>query len=702
MKLHRRRKKALRLPRFRLYQQIIVYFILVVLIPLLGASFIIYNINQKALKKELNTFTEHTADSIYQDLQMEMNWQKSQFRTLGQVFFQWLGQPAGNTAVLSRLQTASDSLFTLNDRLTGVALYDAQGRLLYQRYRPQPLPQNNASANSTATVRQNSLPSQIDPSLFNITENKPASKAEPLRKSKEPVGPKPKFEVVFDREAKPEQPRYFLRGLLPVAGLIHPHIESDIAYFVAEVRFDFLQSLIQQKNRALFDGFFLINQSGQVIAGPSTALRNPQYVSAQDRAFFNHLSPGVSKELSTSAKTLPNLADIGDGPDEAVGELQKVFVKMADVGWGIIIESPYNVRQKYIKRARNQTLLLIMACVAVVIGFTMFYVLGIHRNFRQLIKGIKAMAEGRYSRRIRLISRWYTPYEIFFLTGEFNRMGRKIAEAWDESQTLTDELQSANVKLSKLDEMKSNLIDTVSHELRTPLTSIKGYSARLIRYDDTLDRESRIKSLKVIKRQADRLGRLVDDLLAIPELESETLRVFPDRVNLPDLLERSVHFIQQKDARQILVHLPDAFTRGDITLDIWADPDRLEQVVLNLLDNAVKYSQPTDYIDVSVTPLTDNMVSIAISNPCEPIGEEQLETLFDKFQRLDESMTRTTRGSGLGLFITKGLIEAMNGHISLHYQNGRFNVSFTLPAYEGDPEMPSPADETQAMALLGQ
>ena len=84
-----------------------------------------------------------------------------------------------------------------------------------------------------------------------------------------------------------------------------------------------------------------------------------------------------------------------------------------------------------------------------------------------------------------------------------------------------NQIQQANEQLAKLDELKSNLIDTVSHELRTPLTNIKGYTSRLIRNDASLDPEIKLKSLRVIKQQADRLGRMVEDLLVIPDLERQ-------------------------------------------------------------------------------------------------------------------------------------------------------------------------------------
>ncbi len=629
--------KNLKLPKLRLYQQIIIYFIAVVFIPLLGVSFIIYSINQKALKKELIRFTEHTSEAIYSDLMTQFSWQKEQVNLLGTIVLD-------EYADTKNIGEAARQVFSLEDSFEAIGLYNGEGEALGRSYR-----------NFSRVSPERRLPERLN--LEKITQEDREA-----------------FQLVFSSTGDPRETTYYLRAIVPVKR--RDTSFENISFLVMQKEFAYLQELIHSKNRDLYDGFFIIDNNGLVIAGPNQAVETRQHINPEDFAFFSKLKPGVTREFATPQKTL---GDDDDEPD-VDNPLQKVFVKIPDLNWGIIIESPYEVRQKYVKRARDQTLMLILACLVIVIVFTLFYILGIHRNFRQLIKGMKAMAEGRYSRRIRLITNWFTPYEIVYITGEFNRMGRKIGDAWQESQQLTDELKTVNQKLAKLDEMKSNLIDTVSHELRTPLTSIKGYSSRLIRYDQTLDRETRIKSLKTIKQQADRLGRLVDDLLAIPELESDNLRVFLDQVNLPDLIDRSVHFIQQKEDREIFVQLPE----NTEALNVLADQDRLEQILLNLLDNAVKYSRENTPIETVVrfSDEHEGHVEITVINESDPISQEDVESLFEKFKRLDESTTRTTRGTGLGLFITRGLVEAMGGRIGLAYAEDRFQVRFTVPLYK--------------------
>jgi signal transduction histidine kinase len=115
---------------------------------------------------------------------------------------------------------------------------------------------------------------------------------------------------------------------------------------------------------------------------------------------------------------------------------------------------------------------------------------------------------------------------------------------------------------------------------------------------------------------------------------------------------------------------------------VFADPDRLEQILINLIDNAMKYSVPDTPIDIKVELCkreTGSMARIAVTNQSETIQLESLDSLFEKFKRLDDSLVRTTRGSGLGLFITRGLVHAMSGHITLNYADRRFSVICEIP-----------------------
>lgn len=342
-----------------------------------------------------------------------------------------------------------------------------------------------------------------------------------------------------------------------------------------------------------------------------------------------------------------------------------VYVSKDEPKITIIVNTTEKVTQKAIT---NNSLKIILSCLFAT--FAIIFVVGLYTyylyiNIRQLFKGIIAISKGNYERQIRLLTTAFTPHEIIFLAFEFNRMATEIHKSYIQ-------LKKNNIELKQLNEFRSNLIDTVSHELRTPLTSIQGYTSRLMRQDITIDEETRQKSLRIIKEQSERLKRLIDDLLTIPDIEGMRLRTNIEQVWIPEILEESRILIKNKRNMEIVFNLGEDFPIVE------GDKDRLLQVFVNLLENAAKYASEGSKIVVDGV-VKDDCAKIFVKNDCEVIPTKKLKKLFEKFVRLDDNTTRTTRGTGLGLFIVKGLVEAMNGEIALHSdKNCGFCVEVTL------------------------
>ena len=268
-----------------------------------------------------------------------------------------------------------------------------------------------------------------------------------------------------------------------------------------------------------------------------------------------------------------------------------------------------------------------------------------------------------------------TPREIVFLAEEFNLMIGEIHAA-DKM------LKEKNKELKLLDSFRSNLVDTVSHELRTPLTSIRGYTSRLLRTDIEIDEETKHKSLLIIKQQSERLSRMIEDLLVIPDIEGAKLNINVEPVNLLKIVEASVYSVKNIDTRELETNIPENFPL------IQADKDRLEQVMINIISNANKYAYPDTPIKIDAE-YDENNAYIIVSNNADYIQKEVLDTLFDKFIRIDDKTTRTTRGTGLGLYIVKGLVKAMHGKVELiSLPENEFTAKVILPVYtENDNEI---------------
>ena len=332
----------------------------------------------------------------------------------------------------------------------------------------------------------------------------------------------------------------------------------------------------------------------------------------------------------------------------------------------IIVNTTEDMKKNILDYNRDKIILSILVTI-----LTVFFVVGLYTsylyiNIRQLFKAIIAISKGNYERRIRLLTNIFTPFEIVFLGTEFNRMINQIHKSYVQ-------IKKKNKELKQLDEFRSNMIDTVSHEFRTPLTSIQGYTSRLLRQDIEIDEDTRQKSLKIIKRQSERLKRMIEDLLVIPDIEGAKLNF--NMVNLPinSVIENSILLVRNDAGKEIINNV------SECTTEILADNDRIEQVFVNLIENAIKYAKEDSPITIS-SEIEENKLVVSVQNEYDIIPRDKLKTLFDKFTRLDDSTTRTTRGTGLGLYIVKGLVEAMHGEIRLYSnEEAGFCVKVYMP-----------------------
>lgn len=349
----------------------------------------------------------------------------------------------------------------------------------------------------------------------------------------------------------------------------------------------------------------------------------------------------------------------------------RVYLKIPDLNLVIIVNTTKALTDSTINKAKARILFAFLIAAAVSIFLTLLYSSYLYLNMRQLFKGIIAVSRGNYKRPIEPLTNIMTPREIILLTEEFNSM-------IDEINASYKKLKQKNKELKLLDSFRSNLVDTVSHELRTPLTSIRGYTSRLLRTDIEIDEETKHKSLLIIKQQSERLSRMIEDLLVIPDIEGAKLNINIEPVNLLNIIESSIYSVKNIETREIINEVSNTFPL------IWADKDRLEQIMINLLNNANKYAYPDTPIKITAKVDGEKAV-IKVINQSDYIEKNVLHTLFDKFIRLDDKTTRTTRGTGLGLFIVKGLVEAMNGTVHLKStQDNVFTAKVTFPVCKED------------------
>ena len=376
------------------------------------------------------------------------------------------------------------------------------------------------------------------------------------------------------------------------------------------------------------------------------------------------------EDFQKSIKQLPkNLANDIATRFEEIKNQPRVYLKMNDTGLIVIVNTTEELTKSTIYKARLKILAAFLVAAAVTIFLTLLYSYYLYQNIRQLFKGVIAVSRGNYKKPITPLINVLTPREIIFLAEEFNSMIEEINASYKQ-------LKQKNKELKQLDSFRSNLVDTVSHELRTPLTSIRGYTSRLLRTDIEIDEETKRKSLHIIKQQSERLSRMIEDLLVIPDIEGAKLNINSEKVNIHSIIEASIYSVKNIETREVQNNIPNDFP------NILADKDRLEQVIINLLGNANKYAYEDTPIVIDGKVEKDKAI-IKVSNQADFIDKQTLHSLFDKFIRIDDKTTRTTRGTGLGLYIVKGLVEAMNGNVHLKSTpENVFSVKVTLPIYK--------------------
>ena len=265
-----------------------------------------------------------------------------------------------------------------------------------------------------------------------------------------------------------------------------------------------------------------------------------------------------------------------------------------------------------------------------------------------------------------------------FTNGDLDFL-RRVADLLSlaiENGRLREELHSTQA-LNEANRLKAELISTLAHEMRTPLTSVKGYSTALLMEEVTFDRETQREFLQFIDEECDVLQTLIHDLLESSIIDAGLLRLEPQPVQLPRLAKSVTDDIARRTKiHRFLLDFPEHFPILD------ADPDRIVQVLRNLLDNAVKYSPEGGLIVVRGEVREDEVV-VSVADQGVGLTPEHLNQLFEKYFRAKSLLGRHVVGSGLGLPISRTIVESHGGRIWAESQVGEGTTLFFALPLEG-------------------
>lgn len=265
------------------------------------------------------------------------------------------------------------------------------------------------------------------------------------------------------------------------------------------------------------------------------------------------------------------------------------------------------------------------------------------------------------------------PFHLFFLLHPilfgilFGAMGtvrynknQKIEEFKKNLVNKNAELEHMNKKLQEVDRLKSNFLSMVSHELRTPLTTIQGYTTFLRTEKAGALNQTQRECLKISEDTADLLNRLIEELLDLSKIERGEFKVNLVNVDMPEIINKAIISLQ------LFANNQGVTLENNLPKDlpvVWADKERITQVITNLLDNAIKFNREGGKAYITASNQANGKVVFCISDTGIGIPNDKLDKVFDKFYQVDSSEKRKYGGCGLGLAISKSILELHQGKI---------------------------------------
>ena len=343
--------------------------------------------------------------------------------------------------------------------------------------------------------------------------------------------------------------------------------------------------------------------------------------------------------------------------------------------WLVIVERPAEEAYAPLYAAMLRTSALLLVGFSMAVLASLFLGRRVVRPLEALRRGVERIGKGDLDHRLDL----KTGDEIEILADEFNQMAAHLREAYTGLEhkvaERTRELTIANAKLGEASQLKSQFLANVNHELRTPVSAVIGYAHLVLRGTEGQISRLQKENLEDLLRNAERLLSQIDSLLEFSKIEAGKMEVRSEPVNVNEVIQGALSTIEPtlngthvRIVREIGPDLPVLNT----------DREKLGQIVLNLLDNAVKFTEQGE-IRISASQQNGSL-KLAVSDTGVGIEKEDLNKVFEEFHRGDSHNSKNYRGTGLGLAITQKFVNLLGGEIAVESEVGKGSTfTVTLP-----------------------
>lgn len=362
---------------------------------------------------------------------------------------------------------------------------------------------------------------------------------------------------------------------------------------------------------------------------------------------------GVYSEDNGEKLDTSNLLFLHRSNASWVGFCTAGIVYASDIIGVLLLMSPVQEMMQNLYQLQDEMVVIFVIIAIVALLCALVFSRILTGPISSLMRGIQRMSKGDFSARVRVRG-----------SGEF----KHLALAFN----------SMSEKLETLDQSRNQFVSNASHELKTPLATMKIMIESLI-YQPDMDRGLRTEFMSDINSEIDRLSTIVSDLLTLVQMDSQNVKLTRENLSIAQLIKENAHRLQpiaDQKGQQILLSISDP-------CDIYADKSKLNQVIYNLMENAVKYTQADGQVKVNLQRIgRDARLTVTDNGPGIP--KENLPHIFDRFYRVDKARSREKGGTGLGLSIVHQLVLLHGGEIHVESEEGK-GASFIveLPLHQG-------------------
>jgi len=473
-------------------------------------------------------------------------------------------------------------------------------------------------------------------------------------------------------------PVYFIRDSEPymtVAVPVERFAGSIMGVLQAEVNLRYIWEIIRDIKVGKAGYAYIVARSGDIIAHPDIRLVLQRRNAADLDQVQAALRPAP---YLTRPKTMVTR-------DLKGGKVLSSYAFLPSLDWAVIVERPLAEAYEPLYASMFRTSSLLLIGFGAALGASLFVGRRFVRPLETLRRGVERIGSGDLAHRLEIKS----GNELEVLAEEFNKMTAALREAYAGLERKvaerTQELLIANERLKELDKMKSYFVSNVSHELRTPLTAIKGSVDNMLDGLTGLLNDKQVRYIRRMKTNTDRLARLITDLLDLSVIEAGRVELKPASLPLVSLVQEVTETLRPV-AEEKLIHLELEVALSDNALTVWADRDKVTQVLTNLIGNALKFTPPQGNAYVAVHKNDSQWVRVSVTDAGPGIPPEETGRIFDAFYQLVQAGGPKTRGTGLGLAIAKSLVEMHGGKIWVESEVGKGSTfSFTLPTHQPSP-----------------